>query len=122
MLSTTPSDLPKRHQIMLQGIARQIVDREVLLISTWQASRIFLTRVSNSFRTIFEVGKEILGFTEADDVAVITTGQHINGEDATGLDVVAASVGLFLPISGKASAEVLEEGVTSIFEPFQKQK
>lgn len=80
----------------------------------------FLNESKQFFKNYYEAGKEILGFTEADDVAVLTTGQHINGEDATGLDVVTASVGLFLPISGKASAEVLEEGVTSIFRAVSK--
>ena len=62
------------------------------------------------FTGMLEGMKTMLGFTEADDATVLTTGRHIDGSQADGVDYAAASIGIFLPVSGKAIAKLSGKG------------
>ena len=72
------------------------------------------------FTGMLEGLKTVLGFTEANDSTVLTTGRNIDGSQASELDYAAAGIGLFLPISGKLAQETVKEGVTSIFRAVSK--
>ena len=69
------------------------------------------------FTGMVEGIKTVLGFTEADDATVLTTGRHIDGNQASGFEYVTAGVGIFLPVSGKTISKLSGKG-SDILEGF----
>ena len=67
----------------------------------------FLNESKQFFTNYYNGAVQMLGFTEADDIAVLTTGHHINGNRASGFDITMAGAGVFLPISGKGANKAL---------------
>ena len=71
------------------------------------------------FTGMWEGAKTVLGFSEANDVSVLATGQNIDGSQASGFEYATAGVGLFLPVSGKTITKLSGKG-SEVLEGFVK--
>ena len=60
----------------------------------------FLTESKQFFENYYHGIREILTHSEVNDVAVLTTGHHVNGNEASNFDFAMAGAGVFLPVSG----------------------